>query len=52
MVSAEAPLSAAAVNDGGQIREVPVQVDVLSVVSADGRGIISVILRIEAQLKT
>ena len=41
MVGAVTPLSAAAVGDGGQVGEVSVQVDVLSVVPANVGRVIS-----------
>lgn len=44
MVGAVALLSASAVNDGRQVGEVSVQVDVLGVISADVPRIISLIL--------
>lgn len=44
MVGAVAFLPAAVVNDGGQIGEVPVQVEVLSVVSSDLRRCVSLTL--------
>lgn len=45
VVAAVTLLSAAAVNDGGQIREISVQVDVLGVRSTDGASVESVTLR-------
>lgn len=47
MVSAKSPLSASAVNDGRQIGEVSVQVDVLGVVPANVPRAISVSLKIK-----
>lgn len=47
MVSAKSPLSASAVDDGRQVGEVSVQVNVLSVVSADVPRAISVSLKIK-----
>lgn len=40
MVATEMPVSAAAVGDSGQVREVPVQVNVLGVTSTQGPAVV------------